>query len=188
MEDTEQLLAEYYKNNGKKLRRMVDSILCKFGGLRQMDKDDFYSLANEVFCKALERYDGNRCFDGFLYSCLRKRIHTEITKRNRLKRQGDYCCVSIDAPAGEDGSAALAEMIPSSFDLDRELAERLGISEEDRMEVYLGKLSEIQREIVTLLSDGYIGTEIRKMLAISPKTYKDCLCGIQAYENIKVLL
>lgn len=54
----DQVLNEYYANNARKLRRVVDRILLKFGGLYNKDRDDFYSLANEVFVDAMGRYDG----------------------------------------------------------------------------------------------------------------------------------
>ncbi|RKI35558.1 hypothetical protein D7V96_26800, partial [bacterium D16-59] len=76
----EQIINSYYADNAKKLHRIVDRILLKFGGLSDKDKDDFYSLANEVFVDALGRYDGVQPFDGFLYVCLSNKIMSEITK------------------------------------------------------------------------------------------------------------
>ena len=64
------ILDLYYADNAKKLRNTVDKILFKFGGLSNKDKDDFYSLANEVFVDVIKRYDRTKSFDGFLYSCL----------------------------------------------------------------------------------------------------------------------
>lgn len=62
------ILDAYYADDAKKLHRMVDKILCKFGGLSSKDTDDFYSLANEVFVNVLKRYDHGQSFDGiFLF-------------------------------------------------------------------------------------------------------------------------
>ena len=72
----EQILITYYSGNAKKLHKMVDKILLKFGGLSDKDLDDFYSLANEVFVDAMRRYDDSQPFDGFLYSCLSNKIKT----------------------------------------------------------------------------------------------------------------
>ena len=77
------ILNAYYADNARKLHRVVDKILFKFGGLSSKDTDDFYSLANEVFADVIRRYDCEQSFDGFLYSCLSNRIMSEITKRNR---------------------------------------------------------------------------------------------------------
>ena len=53
----EQLLFTYYDQNAKKLRSMVDKMLAKFGGISDKDRDDFYSLANEVFVEVMRCYD-----------------------------------------------------------------------------------------------------------------------------------
>ena len=79
----EAVLNAYYANNARKLHMVVDKILLKFGGLSDMDKEDFYSIANEVFADAMRRYDNGQSFDGFLYSCLSNRIKSEMTRRNR---------------------------------------------------------------------------------------------------------
>ena len=47
------LLEEYYAQNAKKIRNMVDKILSGFGGVTQKDYDDFYSLAKEGFVAVL---------------------------------------------------------------------------------------------------------------------------------------
>lgn len=54
------LLEEYYAQNAKKIRNMVDKILSGFGGVTQKDYDDFYSLANEVLWTCCEDMTGNR--------------------------------------------------------------------------------------------------------------------------------
>ena len=89
-------LVTYYDNNAAKLRRTVDKILMKFGGISDKDTDDFYSLANEVFVNVMRRYDDSQSFDAYLYSCLLKKIKTEMTRRNREKRMTDRMTVSID--------------------------------------------------------------------------------------------
>ncbi len=181
----EQILLAYYADNARKLRETVDKILMKFGGLSNKDLDDFYSLANEVFAEALGRYDGSRPFDGFLYSCLFKRIKSEFTRRNREKRRLERMCVSVDAPFG-DGDAALGEVLVSDFDIDREMMRREGFS--GRMLLYLGKLSALQRRVLWLTADGYPPEEIREELQISEKQFAACNRAIHSYRNLSVLL
>ena len=38
----DQIIFAYYADNAQKLRRIVDKILFKFGGLSNKDVDDFY--------------------------------------------------------------------------------------------------------------------------------------------------
>ena len=56
----------YYKNNAKRLYDMVDKILFKLH-FTDVDKNDFYSLANEVFMYTVRDYDASKSFDGFFY-------------------------------------------------------------------------------------------------------------------------
>ncbi len=183
----EQILNAYYVDNAKKLHKIVDEILSKFGGLSGKDMDDFYSLANEVFVDVMKRYDPSQSFDNFLYSCLLNRIKTEITKRNCEKRRADRMSVSIDAPVGDEESLTLGDLIADNFAIEREV---FGVREEEysrRMLLYLGRLSELQKEVLTLHAAGYLPGEIREELHIGKKQYADCCAAIHSYRNVSVL-
>lgn len=156
-----QILDDYYSNNARKLHRVVDRILLKFGGLTNKDKDDFYSLANEVFTDALERYDSQYSFDGLLYSCLYKKFCTEITKRNREKRKADRMSISLDMPIGDGDGLTVRDILADDFDIEKEI-----FGEINRMtyklETYLAMLSKKQRTVLELLSYCYKAAEIQK--------------------------
>ena len=77
----EAIINAYYTKDAKKLHKMVDKILIKLKF--NVDNEDFYSLANEVFVDVIKRYDNSKSFDGFLYSCLTNKFKTEMTRRNR---------------------------------------------------------------------------------------------------------
>lgn len=181
------LLDSYYADNAKKLRKVVDRILFKFGGLYGKDKDDFYSLANEVFFDAMGRYDGEQSFDGFLYSCLSNKIKSEITRRNREKRKADRMSVSLDAPVGDGDGSLLGELIADSFDMEEEAFGELD-AVAFKLERYLKRLSRRQKKVLELLSLCYKADEIRKMLYMTQREYTDALAGIRSYENIKIIL
>ncbi|MBS6643642.1 MAG: hypothetical protein KH366_08685 [Clostridiaceae bacterium] len=180
-------LEYYYVNNGMRLHRTVDRILCRYGGISSKDLDDFYSLANEVFADVLERYDHKQSFDGFLYTCLSNKIKTEITKRNREKRRADRNSVSMDEPVGEDEDMTIGELIASDFDLEKELLEKDGMPDDEKIERYLENLSKKQRRIVELLIEGFTSLEIREILHMREKEYSDHMASIRSYENISIL-
>lgn len=183
----EQIINAYYVDNARKLHEMVDKILLKFGGLLGKDKDDFYSLANEVFVDVMKKYDGVQSFDGFLYSCLCNKMKTEITKRNRNKRKADRMAVSIDTPIGDGENSTLADVIPDDFDMDEEvLGEEEGYSK--AMTLYLKRLSKIQKEILRFIISGYSPHEIQNELHISDTQYSDAMNSIRAYRNVSILL
>ncbi len=184
----EQKLKEYYTDNAKKLHKIVDRILLKYGGLCDKDLDDFYSLANEVFVDVMNRYDGKQSFDGFLYLCLSNKIMSEMTKRNREKRKADRMCISIDTPVGEDESCTIGDMIADDACMERELLEEAEEEYSQKMLLYLGRLSKLQKEVLRLNIAGYLPEEIRRELHISEKEYTDCHAAIHSYRNISVLL
>ena len=120
----EPIVVSYYQNNAKKLNNVVDKILLKLHFV-DVDKNDFYSLANEIFMYTVRDYDKSQSFDGFLYSCLYKKFCTEMTSRKRDKRctkvkvkekneKGEVIekiviipDVSIYSPIGEDESSTI---------------------------------------------------------------------------------
>lgn len=184
----EQILITYYANNAKKLHKIVDKILFKFGGLSDKDLDDFYSLANEVFVDVMNRYDESRSFDGFLYSCLSNKIMSEITKRNREKRKADRTSISIDTPIGDDENCTIGDMIADDFTIEKKIFEE-NKKEEWRKEVneYLNSLSPLQRKIAFLLSDNNTPSEICEELHITIKHFENSMKRILADERIKPL-
>ena len=182
------ILASYYSDNAKKLHRIVDKILSKFGGLSGKDMDDFYSLANEVFTDVLKRYDHVQSFDGFLYACLSNKIMTEITRRNREKRKADRMCTSLDAVSGDDEQCNLLDFIPSDFDTFEEAVKRNENEQyQDKVQQYISSLSNLQVNILNLLVDGYVPGEIREILEISRTEYADNMQIMRSYEHIKIL-
>lgn len=183
----EQILFAYYANHGKKLHKMVDRILLKFGCLSDKDLDDFYSLANEVFVDVMKRYDNSQSFDTFLYSCLSNKIKTEMTRRNREKRWADRTAVSIDTPIGDDENTTIGDMIADNFTIEKELFEKNEEGYSQRTLRYLNRLSKLQKEVLWLNMDGYLPGEIREELHISEKEYADCYSAIRSYRNVSLL-
>ena len=178
----------YYADNAKKLHRTVDKILFKFGGLSDKDLDDFYSLANEVFVDVMRRYDESQSFDGFLYSCLTNKIKTEMTRRNREKRKADRMCTSLDAAIDNDEECSLLDFLASDFDTFEEVIKTQECGQyQDKIQMYIKRLSNRQISILNLLVDGFKPNEIREMLEISPREYLDDMQIMRCYENVKIL-
>lgn len=182
------ILDSYYADNAKKLHKVVDRILSKFGGLSNRDKDDFYSLANEVFAEIMKKYDYEQSFDGFLYSCLLNKIMSEITRRNREKRKADRMAVSFDVTKENEEECSLLDIIPSDFDTFEEVAKRQGHGQyQDKVQQYISRLSNRQVNILNLLVDGYKSNEIQRILDISSTEYSEDLKIMRSYENVRIL-
>lgn len=181
----EEIINSYYYDNARKLRNMVKQILTKLGFASLVDKDDFYSLANEVFVDVLKRYDNSQSFEGFLYSCLTNRFKTEMTKRNRKKRIPDKMAVSLETPIGDDG-CTLGDIIQSDFNIEAEI-EKSEMRSGENMEKYLASLTKTQRKIVELKMNGVSVPEIKVMLNLSDKQYKVHFKGLKSFEKLSLL-
>ena len=182
------ILDAYYADNAKKLHKVVDRILSKFGGLSNKDRDDFYSLANEVFADVLKRYDYVQSFDAFLYSCLSNKIMSEITRRNREKRKSDRMSTSLDALIDDEEGRSLLDFIPSDFDIFDEAVKAQDNGQyQDKVQMYISRLSSRQINVLNLLVDGFKPVEIRKILEISSREYADDMQTMRSYENVKIL-
>lgn len=182
----EAIIVTYYGNNAKKLRNMIDSILFKLKF--NVDNEDFYSLGNEIFVDVLKRYDGKQDFDGFLYSCLVKKFKTEMTRRNRYKRQADRMAISFDTPISEDESSTLSDVVADPNTVEKRLFEDETEAYSDEMQQYLSRLSILQREVLRLISIGFEPNEILTELHINKKQYEDCYNAIHSYRNISILM
>ena len=182
----EAIINSYYNNNAQKLHKMIDKIIfrLKFN----VDNEDFYSLGNEIFIDVINRYDGKQQFDGFLYSCLIKKFKTEMTRRNRQKRQADKMAVSIETPIGENENITLSDIIADKNTIEKMFFEESEDTYSAEMQKYLSRLSALQREVLRLISIGFDPNEILTELHINKKQYEDCYNAIHAYRNIEILM
>ena len=182
----ESIINSYYEKNAQKLHKMVDKILfeLKF----DVDNEDFYSLANEVFVDVLERYDKSRSFDTFLYSCLMNNFKTEMSRRNRQKRQADKMAVSIDTPLWGKENFTIGDILVDKKNVENEFFEEKKEGYSNEMHQYLNRLSSLQREVLRLISIGFMPCEIIEELHISKKQYEDCYSAIHSYRNISILM
>ena len=176
----------YFKNDGKVLYGLIDKVLFKLKF--DVEKSDFYSLGSEIFLDALCRYDEIQDFNGFLYSCLTNKFKTEMTRRNRQKRQCDNNSISIDTPIGDDdGNFTIGDTIPSKSTIEKEFFEEREDGYSREMCMYLGRLSDLQKEVLRLISIGFMPSEILEELHINQKMYEDCYQAIHSYRNISLL-
>lgn len=185
--EIQEILRAYCDNEMSRLKAMCYPMMIKIGGISDKDYDDFYSIALGVLTDSVLKYDEKqKCsFDCFLASNIKRKFNTEIRDRNRRKRIPVKQIQSISTLVTDDGYE-LGELIPSSFDTFEIVSENL--IEGTKIERYLNKLSNMQRKIVVLLSEGYKSKEIKEILHITTKEYANNLAAIQAYENVKVLM
>ncbi len=200
----EQVIHSYYENEAGKLHNMVDKILFQLR-FYEVDKDDFYSLANEIFVSVLKNYDDRQDFDGFLYSCLEKKFKSEMTRRTRDKRctkvkirmideNGNETIrtkiipdVCIDTPLNDEEDLTLGDTIADSFDTFSKVFEGKEEGYSKRVLNYLSRLSQLQKKVLSLFAAGYTPPEIKEELHITDRQYNDCQAAIHSYRNVSIL-
>ena len=185
------VLQPYCENDMQLLKRISRSIFMRFNEpLTKADHDDFYSIANMTLWQAYNAYDPDNgvSFDGFLHTCLQKKLKTELTSRHRQKRILNQFAVSLDAVNDDEEECNLLDFIASDFDTFEEVAKRQENGQyQDKIQQYITKLSDQQVNTLNLLIDGYEPYEIRQMLDISEKEYTENMQFMRSYENVKIL-
>lgn len=185
----QQLLDEYASNNMAKLRKISYPLFIKFGGISEKDHDDFYSKANEELWKATETFDESKgiLFEVYLKGCLARKFKTEMTGLNREKRRADRLSVSIDAPIGESENTTIGDMLASDFDIEEEALDKIGVSNDEKVEKYLNGLSSVQRQIVELKMNDVTISEIKCNLNLTDGQYEDHCRQIKSFRNTQIL-
>lgn len=177
------VIAEYSRNDMRALKNLVYPIFIKFG-LPMSEYDDFLSIANMTLWQCSQRFDDsmNDNFKLFLRGCLQNKFKNELTRRNRQRRVPTNMTISLDSVVNEDGNTTLLDFIIA----DDSTEDKTEYS--DRALQYISSLSEIQKNILDCMINGYNTTEIAEHLHISSKDIADNLQTMRAYENIKILL
>ena len=180
------LVDTYFENDGKVLYTLIDKVLFKLKF--DVEKSDFYSLGSEIFLDALCRYDEAQDFNGFLYSCLTNKFKTDMTRRNRLKRQGDKYAMSWEESIGDSENCTLGDIVADKKTIEGEIFEEKEEGYSKEMCKYLSRLSNLQKEVLHLISIGFMPSEILEELHINQKMYEDCYNAIHSYRNTAVLM
>lgn len=201
------LLFHYYgvDNDGSEdtfLQKIVNKKIAKFGGIDQVDMQDFYSIANECFVRALQLFDSEKsniekweeAFANFLGDVLDKKIKTEMTRRNRSKRRAIYTNEAgekvylkdeqMDAPIVDGEVETFGDrVIDTSRSVEESAMDNCGAAAR-----YLDSLTSTQRKIVELRMQGYTNQEIAKMLGIRDSEFTKQFYALKDGKKIKVLL
>lgn len=189
----------YCGNENKELKRIVNSILKKkFPWISQKDYDDFYSIAALVVWDCERKFDKGKVkteqFHGFVVACINNKIKTHVTFMNRCKRSKkdedgnilqDY---SLDVPLNNEDDSTLGDIVADDFLVEKHFFEERDDTYSEEMQKYLSKLSDLQREVLRLISIGFTPSEILSELHINKTLYDDCYNAIHSYRNISILI
>lgn len=208
MNEVDETIKWLFANEAKEMKKICNKYMVKFGGISEMDHDDFYSQVGWDISIASKNYQptDDKSFKEFVYGVIKLSVCKQMTHRNRGKRQiiiekeiidetgnktiiKEYIpTISLDAPVGEEGGMTVREMLAYKFTTETDFFEKREDTYSDKMNKYLNKLSSLQREVLRLISIGFMPSEILEELHINQKIYEDCYQAIHSYRNISVLI
>lgn len=200
-----------FANEAKEMKKICNKEMMQFGGISEMDYDDFYSQVGWDVSKAKIRFEKNydsskeKTFKDYIYGVIKLAVWKQMTKRNRSKRQviikreivdnngniiteKEYMpTASLDAPIKEEINMTIGDIIQSDFDIDVAISETTECGYSDKMEIFISSLSETPRKIAEMIMSGYSVEDIKEKLGLTDKEYKDCWKMINSYEKKRVL-
>lgn len=208
MNQIDAVINNLYKNNAKELQRICNKEMIKFGGISNMDYDDFYSRVGYDISLAKDNFDSTKgkSFKDYIYGVIKLSIWKEMRHRNREKRQisievedkdvngeikkhKEYVSnISIDTPIGDKENYTISDMLFDEYTVENEIFDENEESYSNKMNQYLNRLSILQKEVLKLISIGFVPSEIINELHINKKQYDDCYAAIHSYRNISILM
>ena len=208
MNQVEEIIQWLFENDAKEMKKICNKEMMKFGGISEMDYDDFYSQVGWDISLARESFDPTKgkTFKEYIYGVIKLSVWKVMKRRNCGKRQiiiekeivdedgnitieKEYVpTISLDAPVGEDDGMTVEEMLAHKSTIESDFFEEREDTYSEKMNRYLDKLSTLQKEVLRLISIGFMQSEILKELHINQKMYEDCYNAIHSYRNISVLI
>lgn len=207
MNEVEEIIQWLFEDEAKEMKKICNKYMVKFGGISEMDYDDFYSQVGWDVSIASKNYRPieDKSFKEFIYGVIKLSVCKQMTHRNCGKRQiiiekeivdedgnitieKEYVpTISLDAPVGEDDGMTVEEMLAHKSTIESDFFEEREDTYSEKMNRYLDKLSTLQKEVLRLISIGFMQSEILKELHINQKMYEDCYNAIHSYRNISLL-
>lgn len=197
-QDVIKISEEYYKNDRKKLKYIINNVLRKFGGIENMD--DYYSIGDEIFCNALINFNGKGQFNGYLAMCLQRKLYSAVTSNNRKKR------CAYELYRSDDGSVATRYIKDVSLDAaieNEETDEKCFLKDiigrEDDYPIlseglfskslirYIQSLPNKTKVIAHMIMDGLDEEDICEKLSMDSAEYNIHLGIMRLYENKKII-
>jgi len=189
----------------KEIRKLVDKLLIPFGGVSENLLDDFYSDALYELYKCIKRYSPEKCdnFDNWYKFCLVGKIKQRLTYMHRDKRCNIYqidhgndyveivyegnMSLDMHIDAEDPDSESLVDFISYS----KGTVEDMVFNEDEtskKLDNYLSRLTDLQKQIAALIGEGYKKDEIINILNISKEKYTENLNDMKNYRVAKYLL
>lgn len=196
----------FYKDDRKELRIICNQILRNiWNDMPEYYRDDFESLAGFIIILCLDTYDSSvGSFRAYVYPFMQRKFISHIYHINALKNGGDgnwdgdkrdengkrvkksvrVRTVNIDDKIKDDSDTTYADIIKGGKSVEDIVFQN---KKDERLEMYINRLSRTQRKIAYLLEQGYKPNEVQEKLGLTPKQYFDNLTEMKSSENTNIL-
>lgn len=185
-----------------------------YGGTMGKDMDEFYGIGTDVLMDIWYKYKNNTDtydsskgdFDGYVYNSLRLAIIDEFKSQNRDKRTAKVFLldeygnkildektgkpikvsvpdVRLDEPVKDSEMVTRRDLFQSDFNIDDILFQN-EYYQDEKIEKYLNSLSKMTRQIIEMKMKDISVSEIKRILNITDKEYKNCMDSARLNENI----
>ena len=200
---------DYCKKDLKKLKAVCYSVWGR-KGLPFCYYDDLYDDAMNVLLESVLTFNenGNASFKTYLTGNIHrsfgqwyrdthlrsKRNNLELDKDGKIKKDehGNPIIIhniSFDAPiGGDEEEITLKSIVPDKRTIESQIFDDGTECYSKKMTLYLSRLSQLQREILNLMSIGFKQEDIISELHISKEQYDDSYNAIHSYRNTSILM
>lgn len=189
------VLNTYLENNMAKLKKICKSIWGK-NNIPHDRHDDLYDDAMIVLMNSLKTFSKGKgtSFDTYLQNSIRKSYSTWY-RDNFLRGKRNNLMKDKNGRIKKDKEGKPIIVWNTSFDAPTDdgvdLKDRLCVEEEDGtsecVENYLKTLSKTEKEIASLIMDGYEIKDVKEILGISDKRFEKHLKSMSSFEKHRTL-
>ena len=149
----------------------------------KLDYNDFESLAGLELTKAIKTYDSEKS-NLFTYATnvITQKAKTELRNcTQRDKRKTLHVSESLESLVEQGDVSFLA--VNECFAILESPENALS----DKMITYLKKLSNLQKQVLFAMAEGYSNDEIKAGLNITSKELADACIALRSYRNVSLL-
>ena len=195
-EEEKALFDKYCGNNMKEIRKICYPLIQK-SNIPMSEHDDIYSDAQKVVMESVKSYDKNKkcSFNTYFIGNMKRSFKDWSRDKNRWKRR------NLETENGKLKKDENGHTIPiQNISLDVETEDGISLTEKipyiennndeelsDNAQEYLKSLSPTQREIASLIMDGYQLKDIQKMLDISDKRWNKTVADMRSFGKKNII-
>lgn len=154
------VMTEEQKKIAEENHKLIFDYLWRKG----LSVDDYYDIAAIALCRAAMTYDGESSkFSTYAYSCMAHLISNYHRSKYTLSAIPEASVISMNTPVSDtDETSTLESFLPSASDLEVDIVSAQVVNG------LLSKLTDREKQVVSMLEAGYSYREMAKILGISP--------------------